>query len=88
MIGRILIWRKIAKSPDSILAKISTHTGIYNEQHSKIQLLELTCPFNTTGHLQAAYECKSSKCKYQLLISELDRLGHSTLYSTIEIGCS
>ena len=42
---------------------------IYNEQHRKIQLLELTCSFNTTEHLQTSRERKSSKPKYQLLIS-------------------
>jgi len=57
---------------------------IHNEQHRKIKLLELTCPFNTTEHLHAAHERKSTKPEYELLISEL---GYSTLYSTIEIGC-
>ena len=36
------------------------------------------------ARLQAAREWKS---EYQLLISELDRLGYGTLYLTIEIGC-
>ena len=60
---------------------------IYNEQQRKIQLLKLTCSFNTIEHSQATCERKSSKPEYQLLISELDRLGYGTLYLTIEIGC-
>ena len=56
------------------------------DQHHKIKLLELTCPFKTTRHLQAAHEHKPTKPEYQLLLSELDRLGYSTLYSTIEIA--
>jgi len=54
---------------------------IYNEAHRKIQLLELTCLFYTTKHLQAALEHKP---EYQLLSP---KLGYCTLYLTIEIGC-
>ena len=70
----------LATNPPSIVPT-SYHPDIviYNEQHCKIRLLELTCSFNTTEHLQAAREHKSSKPDYQLLISELDRLGYGTL---------
>ena len=60
---------------------------IYNAQGHEIRLLELTCPFNSTEHLQAARERKSNKVEYQLLLSELDRLGYISQYLTIEIGC-
>ena len=53
----------------------------------RLHVLELPCSFNTTEHLQAAREQKSSKSEYRLLISKLDRLGYGTLYLTIEIGC-
>ena len=78
----------LATIPPSIIPiSYCPNIVIYNEQHHKIQLLELTCPFNTTEHLQAARERKSSKPEYQLLISELNHLGYGTLYLTIEIGC-
>ena len=51
----------------------------------RLQVLELSCSFNATEHLQAAREQKSSKPEYRLLISE--RLGYGTIYLTIEIGC-
>ena len=38
-------------------------------------------------HLHTIHECKSSKIKYQVLISELDHLGYVSHYSTIEISC-
>ena len=35
----------------------------------------------------AAHERKSGKSEYQLLLSELDHLCYTSLYSTIEVGC-
>ena len=43
----------------------------------RIRLLELTCPFKSAEHLQAAWEQKSSKVEYQLPISKLDCLGYT-----------
>ena len=60
---------------------------LHNAQRGEIQLLELTCPFNSTEHLQAARNRKINKGEYQLLLSELDRLGYICQYLTIEIGC-
>ena len=45
------------------------------------------CPFNSTEHLQAAHDRKINNGEYQLLLSELDRLGYICQYLTIEIGC-
>jgi len=60
---------------------------IFNADRLEICLIELTCPFNSAEHLQAARERKSGKIEYQLLLSELDCLGHVSQYFTIEIGC-
>ena len=60
---------------------------LHNAQRCEIQLLELTCPFNSTEQLQAAHDRKVNKGEYQLLLSELDRLGYICQYLTIEIGC-
>jgi len=60
---------------------------IFIAERHDIHLLELTCPFNSMEHLQAAWERKSSKMEYHLLISELDRLGFACQYVTVEIGC-
>jgi len=60
---------------------------IFNAEKHDIRILELTCPFNSAEHLQAAREQKSGKVEYQLLISKLDHLGYVSQYFTIEIGC-
>jgi len=60
---------------------------IYNAEGRDIRLLEFICPFNSTEHLQAAWDRKSSKMEYRLLISELHRIGFPCQYVTIEIGC-
>jgi len=73
--------------PSIVTTSYHSDIVIYYEQHSKIKPLELTCLFNTIERLQAVHECKSTKPEYQLLLSELDCLGYSILYSTIEIGC-
>ena len=59
---------------------------IYNAQRREIQLLELTCSFNSTEHLQAARERKSNKVEYQLLLSELDHLGYISQYWLLKLA--
>ena len=78
----------LATIPPSILTtSYRPDIVIFNVERYEICLLELTCPFNSAEHLQAAREQKSSKIEYQLLISELDRLGYASQYFTIKIGC-
>jgi len=40
---------------------------IFNAEKRDIRLLELTCPFNSAEHLQAAQERKTGKVEYQLI---------------------
>ena len=55
---------RASETPLATTTIYSNHTSyypdivVYNEQYCKIQLVELTCPFKTTNHLQGACECK------------------------------
>ena len=78
----------MATAPPSILpTSYRPDIVIFNAEKLEICLLELTCPFNSAEHLQAARDRKSNKMEYQQLISELDCLGYVGQYFTTEIGC-
>ena len=89
--GNLGVWGLAIQSWQHSLSNYSTinlsDMVIFNAERHDIRLLELTCLFNSTEHLQAARERKSSKMEYQLLISELDHLGFACQYVTVEIGC-
>jgi len=63
-------------APSSLTTLYRPDIAIFNSEKRDIRLLELTCPFNSAEHLQAAQEQKTGKVEYQLLISELDCLGY------------
>ena len=48
---------------------------IHNKESNSVALLELTCPLDSVRHLELARDRKLKKEEYQLLLSELDRLG-------------
>jgi len=54
---------------------------IYNPQSSSIALLELTCPLDSSHHIQSA----RSKTDYLQLLAEFDCLSIANFYETIEI---
>ena len=49
-------------------------------------LLKLTCPLDSTQHLEAARDRKQSKQEYLQILSELDHLGIPSMYDTVEIS--
>ena len=55
---------------------------IYNTKCPSITLLELTCPLDSSQHIQAARDRKQNKVQ---LLAEFDRLNISNYYDTIEI---
>jgi len=60
---------------------------IHNKASDAVALLELTCPLDSlNNHLESARSHKLGKEAYQLLLSELDRLGIANYYDTIEIS--
>jgi len=59
---------------------------IHNKASNAVALLELTCPIDSLSHLQSARSRKLEKENYQLLLSELDRLGIVNYYDTIEMS--
>ena len=76
-----------ATVPPSILITSSRpDIVIHNTDSGAVALLELTCPLELVHHLELARDRKLGKEEYQLLLSELDRLGVASLYNTIEIS--
>ena len=51
-----------------------------------VKLVELTVPYNSPEALRNARQRKESKEIYQLLLSELDRLGYRASLTTLEVG--
>jgi len=56
---------------------------IYNVTSNSVALIELTCPLDSTQHLEAARDHKQSKYEYLQILSELDRLGVPSIYDTV-----
>ena len=59
---------------------------IHNKESNSVALLELTCPLDSVRHLELARDRKLKKEEYQLILSELDRLGIVNFYDTIEMS--
>jgi len=59
---------------------------IYHITSNSIALLELTCPLDSTQHLEAARDRKQSKLEYLRILSEFDRLGIPSIYDTVEMS--
>ena len=59
---------------------------IHNTATSSIVMLELTCPLDSSHHLQSARSRKQCKVEYQQLSAELDRLSISNFYETLEVS--
>ena len=51
-----------------------------------VKLVELMVPYNSPEALRNARQRKESKENYQLLLSELDRLGYRASLTTLEVG--
>ena len=51
-----------------------------------VALMELTIPYNSPESLTNAHARKSTKRKYQTVLSDLEYKGHNTSLVTIEIG--
>jgi len=49
-------------------------------------MLELTCPLDSTGHLEAARDHKQGKTEYLEIVSELQHLGVNSHYETLELS--
>jgi len=58
---------------------------IYNVTSNSVALIELTCPLDSTQHLESARDRKQSKYEYLQILSKLDRLGVS-IYDTVELS--
>ena len=59
---------------------------IYYRSNNSLAMLELTCPLDSADNLNSARERKQGKKEYLQIQSELDRLGVSCFYSTIELS--
>jgi len=59
---------------------------IHNVINNTVALLELTCPLDSTQHLEAARNREQSKQEYLQVLSELDRLEMFFFYDTIEVS--
>jgi len=59
---------------------------MHNTITSSLLLFELTCPLDSTHHLEQARSRKQNKLEYHQILSELDRLGFTNYYETIEIS--
>ena len=61
-------------------------TVLYNEMSNSVTLLELTCPLDSFQHPESARDQKQSKEEYLQILSELDCIGVSSQYDTIEVS--
>ena len=59
---------------------------IHNTATSLIALLGLTCPLDSSHHLQSARSRKQCKLEYLQLLAELDCLNISNVYETLEVS--
>ena len=64
----------------------SWHIVIYNQETNSIVMLELTCPLDSTDHLEATRDCKQGKMEYLEIMSEFQRLGVDSHYDTLELS--
>jgi len=58
---------------------------IHNTATSSLMLFELTCPLDSTNHLEQARTQKQNKIEFHQILSELDILNY---YETLEISCA
>ena len=68
--------------PSLIITSYCPDLVIYNQEINSLVMLELTCLFDPTGHLEAARDRKQGKTEYLEIVSELQRLGVDSLYET------
>jgi len=59
---------------------------IYNSQSPSITLLELTCPLDSTYHIQSTRDRKQNKVEYLQLLAEFDRLTIANYYDITVLG--
>lgn len=59
---------------------------VFNTDTSAVALLELTCPLDSSHHLEAARSRKQSKVEYHQILAELDRLEYPNYYETLEVS--
>jgi len=72
--------------PSMLITPSRPDIVIHNRGTNAVAILELTCPLESVHHLESARARKLAKEDYQLLLSELDRLGIVCSYNTIEIS--
>jgi len=65
---------------------VTSDIVIYNVTSNSVALIELTCPLDSTQHLEAARDCKQSKYEHLQILSELDRLDVPSIYDTVELS--
>ena len=59
---------------------------IHNSQSPSITLFELTCPLDSSAHIQAAQSRKQNKVEYLQLLAKFNCLNIANYYDTIEIS--
>ena len=59
---------------------------IHNTATSSIALLKLTCPLDSSHHLQSARSRKQSKVEYQQFLAKLDHLNIYYVYETLKVS--
>ena len=74
-----------ATVPQNIVAT-SARPDMVIVSGGNVKLVELTVPYNSPEALRNARQRKESKENYQLLLSELDRLGYRASLTTLEVG--
>ena len=75
-----------ATIPSDLITSYRPDIVIYNTKCPSIALLELTCPLDSSQHIQAARDRKQNKVEYLQLLAEFDHLNISNYYDTIEIS--
>jgi len=61
--------------PSSFITLYHPDLVIYNKGNNSITMLELTCPFDSTCHVEAARDRKQGKTEYLELMSEFQCVG-------------
>ena len=59
---------------------------IYNKESNSIFMLELTCPLDSSCHLEAARDRKQGKTEYLETVSEFQCVGVTCSYDTLELS--
>jgi len=72
--------------PSLLITSYRPDIVIYNKGNNSIAMLELTCPLDSTHHLEAARDRKQGKTEYLEILSEFQRMGVDCYYDTLELS--